>query len=60
MTEAERALRERENVAAQRHAGELLDAARLMLRFMFLPGPPADAAGVLRRLVATIEAEART
>lgn len=56
MTEAERVLREREHVAAQRHAGELLDFARFVLSRMI----PLAAGEKMRRIVAEIEAEART
>ena len=55
MTEAERILRERENVAAQRHARELLDFARFILDRMI----PLQACQNIRAVVAEIEAEAR-
>ena len=52
----ERVLRERENIAAQRHAGELLDFARFVLDRMI----PLSAGEKMRRIVAEIEAEARS
>ena len=56
MTEAERVLREREHVAAQRYAGELLNFARFVLGRMI----PLAAGEKMRRIVAEIEAEARS
>ena len=55
MTEVERALRERENVAAQRHAGGLLDFARFVLGRM----TPLAAGQQIRAVIAEIEKEAR-
>jgi len=55
MTEADRVLREREHVAAQRHAGELLDAIRCLLSGQ----RPQISNWNARGLVAEIEAEAR-
>ena len=55
MTEAERVLREREHVAAQRHAGELLALLRIVVNYH-----PEIASPAMKRIVAEIEAEART